>query len=413
MWPYENDGRMYEFTSGEKVANPQYSKSGWAYACMDLRATSMASLPWKVTRNGEKLDKHPLIDLLTNFGPENNYGNAIKGTEIDLCMSGAGFWLRDVDVLKKLAPYSMKVIQTGGGITKFEQWKDGKKINTFKRNEIVYFREYNPDEDLGVGVAPIDVVKEDMDAEYQATLFISSHFANDAVPGLLLTTEQTVPELEMNRVLGWFNSKFGGVRNKGKIGMVDKGLKAQIVAANMQENAIVLIRDQARNDICVGFRVPKMLVGSLHDSTYTNAPETRKFFIEDLIIPRANALYADTINQDLVPYIDNTVKFEYAPEELQILQEDNSTKWERLQGGIESGVISPEFARAEMGWPEQAKPDEKALKQYEKKALNAVKRSEDPNVEFVTDEISVDRLITIRARLNEAKTSEDVKRAFR
>lgn len=404
-------GGGYDLATGMISSDTQYTKSSWAYACMNIRGTELAGLPWHITKNGKIVKKHVIIDLLTQFGPESNYAEAVQSTEIDMLRIGAAFWFRDVDILKRLNPGTIKVLKNRAGITGFQQTISGKVVNTFKREEIVYFKEYNPGDDLGVGVPVMDVIKNAIDTEYEALQYVEAHFKNDAVPGLLLTTEQIVPETEMNRIIQWWNARFRGTRNKGKVGIADRGLKAEKITDSIKDNAVVEIRDQARNDICVGMRVPKILVGSMTESTYANAKEARKYLIEDTIIPRAK-YYADTINQDLVRHIDPNVKFEFALDELNILQEDTDSKWARLSEGMELGLISPEFVRTEMGYPEESAADKQPLRSWQKKALNALKRGESPDVAFETDIITVDKQIQLHARLAQASTVKDVKRAF-
>ena len=84
--------------------------------------------------------------------------------------------------------------------------------NNFKRDEIIYFRGYHPDDDLGPGIPICDIVKGAINTEYEAELMLQALFRNDATPGLLFSTEQHVPADEAERIVGWFNRKFRGSR---------------------------------------------------------------------------------------------------------------------------------------------------------------------------------------------------------
>jgi HK97 family phage portal protein len=329
--------------------------------------------------------------MLVKFGDESNYAEAIAATEADLLLHGQAFWLRDVDLLQRLNASTIKVKKTREKITGFVQMKDGKEINRFERDDIIYFREFHPDDDLGAGVPVMTVIDLAVSMEYEATLYVERFFKNGAIPGVLLSTEQIVPEAEQSRMLAWWNRKFKGSKKSHNVGIADRGLKAQIISASMKDNALTDIRDQARTDICVGMRVPKILVGTMEEATYANAQEARKFMIEDLIIPRSNH-FADVINADLISKIDPSLEFEFVPNLLPILQEDATSKWERLSVALEKGLVSDEFVRSEMSWPETAAPVEKrisdekdippVLRSWSRKAKKALKRGESPNVEF-------------------------------
>ena len=150
--PWIDDGRYYELTSGRGGTTSQLAKSPWAFACMNIRGQELANLPWHIRKGKKIIESHPLIDMLTDFGPESNYQKGLCSTEIDMLSYGAGFWLRDVDVLKRLNPSKMTVNKSSSGIKSFTFDKGGNDEQTFKRNEIIYFREYHPEDDLGFGL---------------------------------------------------------------------------------------------------------------------------------------------------------------------------------------------------------------------------------------------------------------------
>ena len=413
---------MYDLVSGKRH-NPNFTKSVWANACMQIRGMELANLPWRLVKNDKPIDRHPLIDMLKDFGRESFWEDAMYSTEFDKLQWGAAFWLRDADVLRRLNPSTMKVIKNNEGISGFEQKitkPNGQTVTyNYSRDEIVYFRGYDPDDDLGPGIPIMQVVKSAINTEYEAEQLIQAHFRNDAIPGLLLTSEQHIPEDEANRIVQWWNKRFRGSRKAGNVGLADRGLQAQVLSHTMVENELIKVRELARTDICAGFRVSKLLVSAFIESTYANAAESRKSLIENLIGPEAK-MYANAINQDLVPQVDPSVKFEFAPEELPIMQEDESQKANRLLMQYNAGLISAEYFRMEMGIEEKFAPDdvekkeeERVEKQYEKKAQKALARGESPAVSFESDVLSVDRRILIDARLKNAKTAEDVKRAFR
>ena len=420
-----HDGRQWDIVTGRGRAVPKMAKSPWTFACMQIRGYELANIPWYIKRNDKILDTHPLIDMLKDFGPENDWHRGVMHTEMDQLQWGAGLWLRDVDVLKRLDPATIKVEKTNKGIKGFTQrieTPDGvMKTNHFKRDEVVYFREYHPEDQLGFGLPVSEVVKRNQTAEIEAILMIEANFKNDAVPGLLLTTDQDVSEKSAREVLTWWNKRFRGSRNKGKTGIAGKGLKPFPVGANMKDSGVIEMFDVIHNDICVGMRVPKELVGSGDTATYLNMNELRKFFVENTIMPRSRE-YENTINQDLVPYVDDSVRFEFAFEEMKLFQEESTAKQERLSLAMADGVIGEDFYREEMGYPTTAKPspeedaEKKAEKQaenkFEKKAVKALLRGDSANVDFQTDNISIDRQYVLHGRLMNATTEEAVRACF-
>lgn len=413
--PWIDDGRYYELTTGQGQAMPDWAKSPTASACMSIRGYELSNVPWNIKRNGKILEKHPLIDMLTDFGPESNYQRGIFSTELDQFQYGAGYWFRDIDILKRLQPGTIKVIKTSAGISKFEQIIDGKLVNKFKREEIVYFREYHPVDDLGPGIPAVETCKRSITAEIEALLMVEANFKNDAVPGLLLTTEQDVTEKEANRVIDWWNKRFRGSRNKGKVGIAGKGLMPTVVGSNMKESGFVEVKDDSKVDICTTFRVDPILASGGTDATYLNFSGLRKALIESVIQPRATE-YQNVINQDLVQETYPDVVFEFAWDEMQILQEDSTLKQSRLTEALGLGIIDEAYYRSEMGYPNAVAPEidrqQVAEDKFEKKAVKALLRGDSPNVDFETDNISIDRQHVLHGRLMNATTKEAVRACF-
>jgi len=420
-WPFSAGLRegAYELSTGQRLSSGKYARSAWAYAAMQIRATELARLPWRIVRNGEVVENHPLHEMLANFGRESNWAEVMGASEIDMLMTGAGYWLIDGTELRRLSSPTMSVKADRSGIQEFVQTIQGTIVNRFKRDEVVYFREHDPDNDLLPGVPVIDVIKSAIAQEYEASRYVEAHFKNDAIPSLLLSTEQTVPESEMDKIIQWWKKRFGGSRRAGGVGFADKGMKATLLSADMAKQALVEIREQARNDICVGMRVPKVLL-DIQGATFANAAEGRKFLLEDTVIPRAR-YYADVINEDLVDQVDPSVIFEFATDELEILQEDATAKWARLASAINARAITPEFARQEMGWPETAAPEvqekpltpeQTDLRAWRRKSLKALRGAGSAAVEFESRVIRPTVRAAISAQLAGAKTSADVLGVF-
>ena len=391
-----------------------FSKSSYAYRAMLLRGTELASIPWQVKRGDTILKRHSVIDILTEFGPESNWVESIIATEIDLLLTGQAFWLRDYDIVKRLCPTTIEVKTSRSGISSFEQTIGGEIVNRFARDEITYFREYHPEGLLDVGTSSMEVIKDAVDLEREALLYMKAFFKNDATPSLLLTTEQDVGINVRKALLLAWNKAFKGRREAHKVAILDKGMEAQKLSHSMKDNTVVEIRDQARGDICAGLGVPKILVGDLTESTYANAQEARKYMIEDVTLPRAR-FFEGVINQDLLRHIDSGLTFEFIDDDLQILQEDKSAKWERLSGAIEQGVITREYAAEVMGWPLNVEltDEQTVVRSWIRKSHKALKRGDSANVPFETDKLSMMRQLAIRAKLDSAESLSEVSEAFK
>jgi len=433
----------YELVTGQGYSGGVYVKSPCAYACIDVRMTELAQIPWRLVEKtspggGTKakvIEKHPVIDMLNSWGPGLSWSVAFGYTEADRCLSGAAFWLKESGGLSRLNPNTIEVMVTSTGVTGFKQrvFMPGGDVDekTFRRDEVIYFREFHPTDDLGKGIAKMEIAKNAILAEYEAQRYVRAFFENDAIPGLLLHTEQDVPQSNLDALKAWWKVNFQGAKNKHKVAFVDKGLEAQILSTDLRAMALAEVRDEARRDICAIFGVDPILVGSMGKGSFSNTHEARMSLIQEVILPRIDE-YFDVINVELVDPMDEGVKLEPATDKIPILQEDQDKLATRLAMLLDKKVITVEFMREELGIPEDAGPSTEEIraeadKQFEaeaqarkpedmakwqKKAMKALRAGKSANVSFDTDFIPATLQGAIRARLEQARTAGDVEIAF-
>lgn len=433
----------YDLVSGQGYSSGNYAKSPAAFACMDIRATALAEIPWRLTLKGsggaeaeKPIEQHIVLDLLMHgWANGMSLAEAIRATEIDLCTNGAAFWLKDADRIARLNPITIEVVVSTAGVQGFKQrlLVNGQTITrTFQRDEVVYFREFHPTDDLGKGTAKLEVAKNAILAEYEAQRYIKAFFENDATPGLLMHTEQQIVKTELDKLKQWWATTFTGAKNKHKVGWVDQGMDATVLTSDLRAMALTEVRDEARRDICAIFGVDPILIGSMGKGSFSNTHEARLAMMQEVILPRGD-YFSDVINKELVDAIDEGVELEMATDEIPILQEDKDLLAARLKLMLEANVITVEFFRKEMGIPEDAGPSTDEIKaeaekqlqaeaqakqpedmaKWQRKAMKALRAGHSANVPFDTDFIPATLQGAIRARLGQARTPGDVEIAFR
>ena len=142
-----------ETQSAETNVDAAYSAVVWQYRCVQLRANALASIPYRVM-DGETETEWPIS--LTRL---------LWSVEADQLLYGAAYWLKQKNRvrlvnLQRLNPTTIKVkADPFGDISRFEQTLKG-RVLPFSPDEIVYFRLWNPKDDLGPGIAPAKVALE-------------------------------------------------------------------------------------------------------------------------------------------------------------------------------------------------------------------------------------------------------------
>jgi HK97 family phage portal protein len=344
-----------------------YSTSPWAKACIDLRANALAQIGWGIFDDqDEELEKHPLIDLLNRVDMEQNWNDLIRATVCDMLIFGQAFWQKvygrgqsgniegSVPIrLKRLNAGTMEVDAGRDGIIGFIQQLEGGRT-PFKRGEVVFFRDFNPDNDLG-GLASADVVKAAIQIENYADRYLTSFFQEHAVPDVVYSTEQELADEDYSRLQRWFK-KFKGVDNQHKSAIMEKGVKATVISFPLSDLALDTVRLEARRSICAGLGVPMSMIGADPSANFATADNERKSLYTEHVIPQSEYL-ASVINAELVADFDQSLTFEWKSDELPIMQPDAKSEAERLSMLVEKGIIKPEVAALELGFSEEDVPE--------------------------------------------------------
>lgn len=416
-----------------------YTRSVWANRCINIRAALLSEIGWDITRPSDDgrdplPQEHPLVSLLREVNPETNWVDLIRATEADLLLYGVAYWEKIGGndklpmFLQRLNPSTMELVADSSGINGFIQRLPTQKPRTFERTEIVYFHTYHPESDFG-GIAAADVCAKAIAGEVAANAYLSDFFDNYAIPPILLSTEQVVPQEEANRISSWWQRKFGRKGKRHKAGVIDRGLKAQILGYPLKDLALEEVRMEFRRDICAAFEVPLSLAGAWDSATYQSSPEQRQSLYTETIIPRAEYL-AGVINAELVRPYDPDLIFEWRFSDIQALQPDKNQEHERVRRDYNSGIISLEAAVTEMGYrPEQmgdgtfftvSEPNGGNPPPEARSALNAELRKmrkfyhngKHKKRRFESDILPETLVAAIEGRVGDAETKDEIDRAF-
>jgi phage portal protein BeeE len=211
--------------SGGGEDNPQelYAAVSWVFWCVNLRANAVASIPFGVYREGEEdFTAENEVDFDLDLTPY------LWSAEAWLCLKAAAYWLKrrnrvTVADLQILNSNTMRVIEwDADGPTVFEQ-KVGAKTKRYKAEDVVYFRTFNPANDIGEGVAPSGVGQVPATLVHHANSWASAFFSNGAIPAVLLTTDGAVPPGEKQRIESRWEKMLKGVQKAFKTAVLERG----------------------------------------------------------------------------------------------------------------------------------------------------------------------------------------------
>jgi HK97 family phage portal protein len=334
-------------TSGEaegKIVsvNDAYRLVGWVYRCVQLRANTIAGLPWSVRRGEEE------VELWYELTP------ALRAIEFALCLCGAAYALKLrrgklVADLQPLNPNTMVTLaDSRQGITGFEQ-RVGGQTQRFASEDIVFIRYLHPTDDLGPGISPAAVALAAARLAHYSNTFLAKFFENGAMPAVILTTEQPLAEADAERVRTWWQRAFGGVQRSWRTAILQKGLEPRVVGTSVRDLAVGPLLAEARQQIAVAFGIPQTLLEDA--ANFATAREHKLSFYYETIFPEARLIEA-ALNEQLFAELGLEFTFQYG--QVEAIQQDEAVKAQALMQLVGAGIITADEAREQMGFEPRA-----------------------------------------------------------
>jgi HK97 family phage portal protein len=338
----------------------QYADNSWVYACIQLIQTKGAGVPLKVYRTSsagkqEEVKNHALQRLLETVNPLMNGYDLLEATHgyIELC--GMSYWLPDKEVrglpteLIPLIPSLIEPKWNEKGLTHYEYRINGKLIATYKPEELIAFRKWdplNPFIGLSSGVPSRDVARMILSSDRYNAAFIE----NGATAGGFLTTEKTLLDPIKKLILEAWNKLHRGSKNVNKVGLLDGGLKWEGTSVTHNDMQFTELQKMSIRSLLAAYRVQPVMLGIHDDSNYSNANEQRRAFWVDSMIPRLRKIES-VINEKLAPRFGDDIYVAHDLSGVEDLQEDQKVKAERDQIHVQSGIKTINEVRAEMNLP--------------------------------------------------------------
>jgi len=330
----------------EQAVKEAYEKCVVAYKCVQLRSDAMAHLKWCLyDKNGDEIDRHPLLDLLRR--PDLNTGGSafIKELQIYKDVDGNAFLhqiggssikgLRPPKRLELFRPDCVEVIPGRYGLPAAYVYKTNQNETHYPvdqangRSDILHIKNVNPmNKFRGTGL---------MKAAWQSIQVWnegSDHTKKSLEQGArlsgVLSTDQNLTREQVEMLEGKLSEKYYGSKNSGKILIASGGMKYNVMAQTMKDLEFINSRNVTAREIATAFGVPPILLNVGEGATYANMKEARMDFYESTMLPEMWNL-RDELNHWLVPMFGEDLYLDVDLDEIVALEPKREAKWERVQ----------------------------------------------------------------------------------
>jgi HK97 family phage portal protein len=265
------------------------------YACIRGIAETTSTLPkilYRRLKDGgkERATDHPLYSILhdainpehtAQVGWELGQGHALAwgNAFYQIIRNQAG----NVAQLWPLRPDRMTKNRKGGEVS-YEYRQANGELKVFPANEIMHVPGFGFD---GlVGYSPIYMARNAITVSMAAEEFGGKFFANDARPGVVLTTPKTLSEAAIKRLTESWNEEHKGSENSHKTRVLEEGMALQEIGIPPEDAQFLQTRAFQVAEIARFYRYPLALLEE-HDkaATYASVEQFMLSFVIHTIRP--------------------------------------------------------------------------------------------------------------------------------
>ncbi len=328
-----------------------YQLVPYLYRAIDIRAKTLATIPWRVDRMGKG-------DETTDVTYDPTYAGLVAGmrqrlfmTESALCLYGAAYWLREhnpvglQERVRWVLPSSISPRYDGKmGLVGFER-TSGSGTQRIALDRMVAFWQPNMAAELGPGVAPAQVALASAQVLHSLDRFAEGFFRRGAIKATLLSVEGNPPPGELERLETWWRRMLAGVRNAWQSIAIRSSVKPIVIGDGLADTQNRELTIQQREHICAALGVPHSLL-SADAANYATAANDKLTFLHQTVIPSAR-LIEETLNDQLFQPLGLRLRF--LPEQMEELQKDEMDKATSLVPLVQEGIITIDEARAFLG----------------------------------------------------------------
>ncbi len=308
---YNSDRPVWSEKNYYSFADEGYCKNVIAYRCIDLIATSVASVPlalYRISEDGsrDRIYVHDVLDLLKRPNPSMSKCDFLKSLVSYKLISGNAYSLRvgklrSSDIPKELyllRPDRVQIIPGNANIPDAYRYSVNTNYKDYKINkltgksDILHFKHFNPIDDW-YGLSPIEASSRNIDQHNQAGDWIQSLLQNGAKPSGALVVKGRADDGnkgslsidQYNRLKEQINNYYTGPFNAGRPLLLEGGLEWQGMSLSPRDMDLLNLRHNAAREIALAFGVPPQLLGIPGDNTYSNLVEARLALWEQTIMP--------------------------------------------------------------------------------------------------------------------------------
>jgi HK97 family phage portal protein len=325
------------YGADDPSARTLYAAVAWLFACVNLRADRISSLPWALYQGERRLITNE--DDLSAYGFLDNFSELLDLTEMSLCLLGYAYWFKQRNArnaplgLRWFAPETMQPLYDPTvGIAGFRRYQSATPAafapsesasRTYSPDDIVYFKLPNPFSEVEPGSPPAQAALADAQVLHNMNDFAASFFSRGAIKATVLQVDPAIKDAEMQKIEAWWKRFFSGIRKAWSTAAIRANtLNAVVVGEGMESLANNALTTEKRQSIATALGVPHSIIAA-DAANFATAEQDNINFISNCIIPESKLLER-SLNRQLFSPAGLRLKFE--AERLLAMQDDKAQR---------------------------------------------------------------------------------------
>ncbi len=379
-------------------ASEGYEQNPIVYACICRIAEACSSVKLEVHKtdaegNRKVQNKHRVLDLLAKPNPTQSWTDFIQEMVAWYKIAGEVFVLRLPDKgpaaeLYLLNPSDMDIEKNSNGsaVPVAYLYGTGEKRRRFPVNvvtgesQILHLKTFNPSDPFR-GLPPLKAAARAVDMHNHGAQWNSNLLLNGARPSGIIEFDKGNPtEAVLSQLREFFKKAWQGVTNAGNVPILSGGAKFTALSHNPKDMDFEKTMGEGAKNTALVLGVPLPLV-TMEASTFANMESAEERLWIDTVMPLLNMFTASLTNFLMPLYGTSSTASEalaYNSDSVPALEARRERLFKRMGQAVKDTLISPDEARAEMGFEEVGGPAAGLLVSGSLKSLEHINDKPDP-----------------------------------
>jgi len=343
---YSRTAPVFQKWDTETAIEQGLKASGIFYACVDRRAKSVASIPWKAYRKQRdgtlaEAPDSPLQKLIDRPNPDFAWSEMMELMSQHIDLAGNSYWSiikagnagQPVE-LWPLLPQGVKIKAGRQRLIDYYRYQYGGITRDIQSPDMVHVKTANPNDFL-FGLPTIQAAGRAVDVDREASLWQLNSMHNRGISDYAIIIDPATTAEQIERLKELHREKQSGAQNARQPFLTTRDIKTLNQTA--VELDFVASRSKVWAEICSAMGVPAPMVGLLEDATLANIETARRIFWIDTIIPLLRMIRGQ-LNRQLAEQFGPEWCVDYDTSDVEALREDYGKKLEEAKSLFAMGV---------------------------------------------------------------------------